>query len=180
MKTLLPLLFLATTTSAFASITFDGKPISEENKKIITEIIGDSPIDYVNVTGLSRTPLRQAELMYQCSERNSCAQYGSEGRKVLDIYNAEKVKGSSKEVIINKMHMKVVEVLPTAKELGQLTHLYDDVIAIDLSKNAKNGKSAIIDYRNEFLQGCKKHPKVKRCFGPGEQDPDAFHIEIEK
>ena len=162
------------------AVEFVGKPINSHYQQVIVEIIGDTGINYVNVTDLSRTARDQAKAMYNCSEVNKCAQYGSEGRKILAVYAELKKQGASKETIVDKMTEKAREVAETARKKGQLQHMFDDVMAIDLSKRKVPGKVTVIEHGDAFVTNCNAHPQIKRCFGPGHRDPLAFHLEIKK
>ncbi len=153
----------------------DASAVSEYSKGILRGVLEDAGLKSCVITSTVRSPARQAKAMFTNIELTSIdkqlALYSAAGDQVILEYKRLKPLGHGRQVILDAMESKILELGPgkVSRHCADPKSLNVIDIAPSSISNAQNFLSA--------LQRAKNAGKVSKFFSPANGDP-AFHVEI--
>lgn len=172
-----------TTAAPTVPVTLTGKPLDDEPKEILTEILQQTGLTSANVTSTSRDASGQAKAMYDYIQANGLGNeadtgtttayglYGNVGDQVLDVYADESAKTPkpSEAAILQAMTNKINELGPS----NVSHHCSNDYYVFDV------GRASIPEDKvSDFVAKAKAHAQVDkdRVY----EEPGCIHIEVKK
>jgi len=152
----------------------DSSAVSEHSKKVLKDVLDSAGEGNAIVTSTTRDPYNQARVMYGNIEREGFdAQkelYGASGDKVIDVYQASKDAGKTRDEIIKDMEDKINEVGP--EHVSKHCADTDKLNVIDIAPSSIKDKKKFI----EAVEAAQKDGSISKFLKPP-GDP-AYHIEI--
>jgi hypothetical protein len=153
----------------------DRSVINDHIRGVLEEILREAGERDAVITSTYRDPYNQARVMYDNLERPGGVRegrrlYGSSGDQVIDVYEASKAAGKSREQIIRDMEAKIWEVGPG--NVSRHSSDPNDLVAIDVAPSSiENGEAFV-----EALEAAQAAGRIVR-FIPPPLDR-AYHIEV--
>lgn len=162
-----------------ASINFvpsaDASVVSEHSKNVLRGVLDAVGLSSCVITSTVRSPGRQAKAMYVNIEATSIQRqldlYGAAGDQVILEYSRLKPLGHGRQVIVDAMEAKIVDLGPGIVS----RHCADPATlnVIDIAPSSISKPQLFL----AALQQAKDSGLVSKFFSPANGDP-AFHVEI--
>jgi hypothetical protein len=156
----------AAESPAGAQPVLSGKLLEAAPREVLLELALASGLSTVKVIAVGRTPLRQAEVMYdQCQKAGVDAtrqSYSRQAEKVLDVF--EEGARKPRAVVVEAMRVEIERlVMDLGPDRTTLRLVHADRYAFDISIAESGGK--------EFLAAARAHPDVLRVLPPAASTP---------
>ena len=157
---------------SFAS-SANAKAVTDTALRVLREICAKACQTSATITSTARSVEDQARIMYDNIGRDGVASqrrlYAAAGDLVIDVYEAEKKKKSSRSIIEAAMVGKINELGPA----NVSNHLAQGaaICTIDVAPSTILEKN-----RAKFLEEAAAHPNIVRLLQPP-NDP-AYHLEV--
>lgn len=153
----------------------DSTVVSEKSREIVRDVLDRAGLGSCVITSTVRTPARQARAMFNNIEATSAetqlALYGSAGDEVIQEYQRLKPLGHARQVIIDAMERRIIELGPgrVSRHCADPTKLN----VIDIAPSSIQNHQKFLD----SLEDAKQAGLISKFLAPINGDP-AFHLEI--
>jgi hypothetical protein len=136
------------------------KLVTAKNLEILATTGGISKNPNIIITSTVRTPLEQAIIMYDNEKSGNHINYAAPGKKVIEIFNAN--KGKTKEVVVDLM---VAEIEKLAAK-GELTSRHCVPEAMYLNKNIIDVSKTRTPNPRDFVNALLQYKEVSKIITP--------------
>ncbi|WIW43911.1 hypothetical protein ML401_20585 [Bradyrhizobium sp. 62B] len=159
-----------------------GIQVTDEAKSIVMEALTATGEPIALITSVSRTPGKQAEVIYEYAKKNGIeaayALYGPAGDKIIDIYAEH--KGDPEKKVLPLMKTEALTQIAALEAQGErrteLMHVSSANFVFDIGVSSIKDRSRFALTLKELQ---KKNQSIVRILVPP-LDREAFHIEIRK
>lgn len=156
----------------------DSSVVSNYSINVIKQILKSSNLTSATITSTIRPPSHQARVMY-----DNCENYGTKsqydlyskegGDKVIDVYVAGKAAGKTRDVIIQEMTNKIINLLPIRTSKHCVSYdAYAQLNVIDIGMSSISNKTA---FENQLTAARSLGILSKFIV---EDDLNCYHLEI--
>jgi RHS repeat-associated protein len=127
----------------------NSKVLNTQSIEAVAQIVANAGLTSVMISSTMRTPEQQANAMYHNIVKNGVEHekgvYGTNGKKVIDAYDAAEREGKSKEDIITDMTNKINELGPSnVSDHCSTYENYSKKNVFDIGKGSVSDKEAFV------------------------------------